>query len=78
MTRAALNVLAAVSIALLAGAGAANAVSGGIPLEPASNSQVTPVGAQGDPIGVAPGSSSPQALACLLQSISSGAKYCLS
>ncbi|MEV4127516.1 hypothetical protein [Nocardia sp. NPDC049707] len=77
MSRTTLKVFVAVSIALTAGAGVANAAPSGIPLEPAPSNQVAPVGVQGDPIGVSPGSSSAQSLACLVQSISSGAKYCL-
>ncbi|PXX65371.1 hypothetical protein DFR70_104435 [Nocardia tenerifensis] len=69
MSRTMLKVLVAVAISLTAGAGAANAATnpGGIPLEPAT----------ADPIGVSPGSSDAASLACLVQSISYGAKYCL-
>ncbi|MFC9435574.1 hypothetical protein [Nocardia sp. NPDC057030] len=75
MSRTVLKIVAAVAITLTAGAGAANATPGGLPLEPSS--QADPVGAEASPIGVSPGSSSAAALACLVQSISSGAKYCL-
>ncbi|WP_227997522.1 hypothetical protein [Nocardia australiensis] len=78
MSRAALNVIVAASIALTVGAGVANAAPSGIPLEPAPSNQVAPVGAQGDSIGVSPGSSSAAELACLVQSISAGARYCMS
>ncbi|WP_433577234.1 hypothetical protein [Nocardia brasiliensis] len=47
----------------------------GLPLEPAQPSQVTPVG--NAEIGVSPGSSDAASLACLVQSLSYGAKYCL-
>ncbi|MFE9579248.1 hypothetical protein ACFYO1_22880 [Nocardia sp. NPDC006044] len=76
MSRAVLKVIVAVGITLTAGAGAAHAAAG-IPLEPAPSSQVAPVGTEATPIGVSPGSSSAAALACLVQSISSGAKYCM-
>ncbi|MFI6173526.1 hypothetical protein ACIBCN_42575 [Nocardia sp. NPDC051052] len=78
MSRAALKVIVAVAITLTAGAGAANAATGGIPLELAPSNQVAPVGAEVAPIGVSPGSSSAASLACLVQSISYGAKYCMS
>ncbi|MEG8178764.1 hypothetical protein [Nocardia terpenica] len=78
MSRTALKVVVVAAIALTAGAGVANAASSGIPLEPAPSNQVAPVGAQVDPITtVSPGSSNPQALTCLLDSISSGAKACI-
>ncbi|WP_433660424.1 hypothetical protein ACQPW1_47155 [Nocardia sp. CA-128927] len=77
MSRTTLKVIVAVAITLTAGAGTANAATGGIPLEPASSTQADQVGTQPTPIGVSPGSSSAAALACLVQSISYGAKYCL-
>lgn len=77
MTRFALKVVVAVSIALTGGAGVASAAPGGISLESAPSSQVEPVGADAPPIGVSPGSSSAASLACLVQSISYGAKYCI-
>ncbi|WP_458690088.1 hypothetical protein [Nocardia tengchongensis] len=77
MTRFALNVVVAASIALTGGAGVATAASTGISLEPAPSSQVEPVGAEVPPVGVSPGSSSAASLACLVKSISYGAKYCI-
>ncbi|QBS41977.1 hypothetical protein [Nocardia sp. CS682] len=79
MNRAVLKIVATVAITLTAGAGVANAAGnpGGIPLEPATNSQADPVGTEATPIGVSPGSSDAASLACLVQSISYGARYCL-
>ncbi|MGW4846217.1 hypothetical protein [Nocardia brasiliensis] len=74
MRRVPLKIIAAVALTLGAGAGVANAAPG-LPLEPAQHSQVTPVG--NEEIGVSPGSSSAASLACLVQALSSGAKYCL-
>lgn len=77
MNRAVLKAVVAVAITLTAGAGAANAAPSGIPLEPAPSSQPAPVGTQATPVGVSPGSSDAASLACLVQSISYGARYCL-
>ncbi|QIS06830.1 hypothetical protein F5X71_34980 [Nocardia brasiliensis] len=76
MRRTSLKVIAAVTFTLAAGAGVAHAAPG-IPLEPAPHGQVSPVGSEATPIGVSPGSSDAASLACLLQSLSAGAKYCL-
>lgn len=80
MNRTTLKVIGAVAISLAAGAGSANAAAGtpsGIPLEPMSSPQPAPVGTQATPVGVSPGSSDAQSLACLVHALSSGARYCL-
>lgn len=79
MNRTTLKVIVAVTISLAAGAGSANAAvtPSGIPLDPMSSLQPAPVGAQATPVGVSPGSSDAQSLACLVQALSSGARYCL-
>ncbi|GAB4583349.1 hypothetical protein [Nocardia sp. IFM 10818] len=78
MSRSTLKVLAAVAISLAAGAGSASAAPTGVPLETAPSTPAEPVGVHPAPVvGVGPGSDSPAQLACLLQSLSSGAKFCI-